>query len=328
MFTNTPFDFFYKITVLLLAGGLVATIGGFFGRHFGLELITHFRLQLIFLGVAGGVVLMAFHSWRVLPVAVALACLNAWYVAPYFFKQSSAGPVESTNALKLMQANVLKSNQNYQAVLRSIAEVKPDVLVVQELTPGFEAAAASLEHTYSYSRIEARDSGGGMGIFSRYPMTDIQVLNLDQSNHLALFARLDIAGRSVALLGLHSTTPITREKFKNRTLQLERAAQLMSSINGPRILIGDLNTSMWSPYFSDLLRDSGLHDTRIGFGIKTSWPVPAPSFLRLPIDHCLLSDDFQVTSVELGSSIGSDHLPLVVTASLRKVDKNVAVNRP
>jgi endonuclease/exonuclease/phosphatase family metal-dependent hydrolase len=63
---------------------------------------------------------------------------------------------------------------------------------------------------------------------------------------------------------------------------------------------------------------------RLGFGVKTSWPVPVPSFLRIPIDHCLLSDDFHVTSVEVGSSIGSDHLPLVVTASLKEADKRVA----
>jgi len=50
---------------------------------------------------------------------------------------------------------------------------------------------------------------------------------------------------------------------------------------------------------------------------KLGWPVPVPGFLRIPIDHCLLSDDFQVTSVEVGSSIGSDHLPLVVTARLK-----------
>jgi endonuclease/exonuclease/phosphatase (EEP) superfamily protein YafD len=327
MFTNTPSDFFYKITVLILAGAVVATIAGLFGRHFGLELVTHFRLHLILLAIVCGGVLIAFHSWRVLPLAVAVACLNAWYVAPYFLKNQSAGSSEANVSIKLMQANVWKSNQNYQKVLRTIAEVNPDVLVVQELTPEFKDATSSLELSYPYSRVEARVGGAGMGIFSRYPMTDIQVLTLDQSNHIALLARLEIAGRSVALLGLHPTTPVTRVKFENRTLQFERAAALMNAINGPRVLIGDLNTTMWSPYFSDLVRDSGLRDTRLGFGIKTSWPVPVPVFLRIPIDHCLLSDDFQVTNVEVGSSIGSDHLPLVVTASLKEKDKNVAVKR-
>jgi len=317
MFTNTPSDLFYKITVLILVGAVVATIAGFCGRHFGLELVTHFRLHLILVAIACGGALIAFHSWRVLPLALVVACLNAWYVAPYVLKKQPGGPAESSASIKLMQANVLQSNENYQKVLKTIAEVGPDVLVVQELTPEFKEATTSLEHVYPYWRVEARVGGGGMGIFSRYPMTDIQVLTLDQSTHLAILARLEIAGRSVALLGLHPTTPVTREKFKNRTLQFEKAVALMNAINGPRVLIGDLNTAMWSPYFSDLVRDSGLRDTRLGFGIKTSWPVPVPSFLRIPIDHCLLSDDFQVTNVEVGSSIGSDHLPLVVTAYLR-----------
>lgn len=321
MFTNTPSDFFYKLTVLILAGAVVATIVAFFGRYFGLELVTHFRLHLTLMAIVCGGFLIAFHSWRVLPLAVVVACLNACYVIPYFLKNRSMGSAGPTVTVKLMLANVLKSNQDYRKVLRTIAEVNPDVLVVQELTPGFQEATLSLEHSYPYSRVEARSDGGGMGIFSRYPMTGIQVLTLDQSSHIALLAQLEIAGRSVAVLGLHPTTPVTREKFKNRTLQFEKAAGLMNAIDGPKVLIGDLNTTMWSPYFSDLVRDSGLRDARLGFGIKTSWPAPVPSFLRIPIDHCLLSDDFNVTSVEVGSSIGSDHLPLVVTASLKEADK-------
>ncbi len=164
MFTNTPSDLFYKITVLILVGAVVATIAGFCGRHFGLELVTHFRLHLILVAIACGGALIAFHSWRVLPLALVVACLNAWYVAPYVLKKQPGGPAESSASIKLMQANVLQSNENYQKVLKTIAEVGPDVLVVQELTPEFKEATTSLEHVYPYSRVEARVGGGGMGI--------------------------------------------------------------------------------------------------------------------------------------------------------------------
>ena len=318
MFTITPSDLFYKITVLILVGAVVATIAGFLGRHFGLELLTHFRFHLMLVAIVCGGALMAFHSWRLLPLAIAVVCVNAWYLTSYVLKKQAVGPAESSPSIKLMQANVLQSNESYQKVLNTITLVNPDVLVVQELTPEFKEATTSLEHAYPYSRVEARVGGGGMGIFSRYPMTDIQVLTLDQSTHFAMLACLEIAGRPVAVLGLHPTTPITRKKFRNRTVQFEKAAALMNGITGPRILIGDLNTTMWSPYFSTLVRDSGLRDTRVGFGLRASWPVPVPGFLRIPIDHCLLSDDFRVTNVEVGPPIGSDHLPLVVTTYLRE----------
>ena len=69
---------------------------------------------------------------------------------------------------------------------------------------------------------------------------------------------------------------------------------------------------MWSPYFAGLVHDSGLRDARMGFGLKTSWPIPLPSFLRLPIDHCLVSKDIHVERFEIGSRTGSDHLPIII----------------
>ena len=81
---------------------------------------------------------------------------------------------------------------------------------------------------------------------------------------------------------------------------------------GGSILIGDLNTTMWSPWFGRLCAKSGLSSVRRGFGVLPSWPAPLPAFLRIPIDHCLVSDDLVVTGCRLGSPAGSDHLPLIV----------------
>jgi endonuclease/exonuclease/phosphatase (EEP) superfamily protein YafD len=90
---------------------------------------------------------------------------------------------------------------------------------------------------------------------------------MDQSTHIALWVRVNVRGTPISILALHPPTPVRSDKFNNRNQQFARASALLKSTNGVRILIGDLNTTMWSPYFADLIRGSGLRDVRKGFGL-------------------------------------------------------------
>jgi endonuclease/exonuclease/phosphatase (EEP) superfamily protein YafD len=145
---------------------------------------------------------------------------------------------------------------------------------------------------------------------------------MDQSTHIALWVRVNVQGTPISILALHPPTPVRTDKFNNRNQQFARAAALLKSTSGVRILIGDLNTTMWSPYFADLIRESGLRDVRKGFGLNCSWPLPLPSFLQIPIDHCLVSDDLVVAGVTTGKRTGSDHRPLVVSLRLKQAPLN------
>ena len=79
----------------------------------------------------------------------------------------------------------------------------------------------------------------------------------------------------------------------------------------PKIVVGDLNVTMWSPYFTELLEESNLLNARKGYGVVASWPTQFPP-LMIPIDHCLTSPDIQVKEIRLLGNIGSDHLPIML----------------
>ena len=151
-----------------------------------------------------------------------------------------------------------------------------------------------------------------MALFSRHPLERAEVLALDDSTHLAILAEVNVDGIPLTVLSLHPPTPMRPDKFTNRNEQFARAAAIMRGAEGPKLIIGDLNTTMWSPYFTDLVRESGLSDARRGFGLSPSWPVPLPTPLQIPIDHCLVGGGVSVEGVRTGGRTGSDHRPLIV----------------
>ena len=75
--------------------------------------------------------------------------------------------------------------------------------------------------------------------------------------------RLDVDGRPLSVLALHPPTPMRFDKFQLRNAQFAAAAARMRETAGPRVLVGDLNTTPWSPYFQDLVRESGMRDARL-----------------------------------------------------------------
>jgi endonuclease/exonuclease/phosphatase (EEP) superfamily protein YafD len=82
--------------------------------------------------------------------------------------------------------------------------------------------------------------------------------------------------------------------------------------------VGDFNTSLWSPYYAQLIRHTGLVNARQGFGLLPTWPAfLSVPFLMIPIDHCLVSPEIRVIRVRTGRTIASDHLPIIVDMGIR-----------
>jgi endonuclease/exonuclease/phosphatase (EEP) superfamily protein YafD len=100
---------------------------------------------------------------------------------------------------------------------------------------------------------------------------------------------------------------------------LAAAATCLQELPDPKICIGDLNTSSWSPFFQDLAEKTNLKNVREGFGLLPSWPTfMGFGWLMIPIDHCLVSSNIRVVKAQTGGRIGSDHLPLIVELELKK----------
>lgn len=299
------------------AAVVLLTAGAALGRRPYFELCTHFRIQYAVVGAAAALGLALSRRFATSLVPAACVVANLVYLAPFYAAATPvAADASSGSRVRLMLSNVYLGNRDYESLVARVKEERPDVLVLEEVTAPWWRNLEELRRIYPYYNALPKQGGSGIAIFSRLPVRDTEVLVYDTSSMPGMFATLELDGRPFSVLALHPPTPTRPDKLVNRNLQFALAARRMRDTPGPRVLIGDLNCTPFSPYFQDLVRDSGLRDARDGMGLWPTWPMPLPAPLRIPIDHCLASDDVRVDAFRAGGRTGSDHRPLVVDVTV------------
>jgi endonuclease/exonuclease/phosphatase (EEP) superfamily protein YafD len=264
-------------------------------------------------------------------ILIALLCLtiNLREVLPWYlsFPQGAIGNNEA-HQVRVLVANIYSAqNSNYRGAIALLRREEPDIAVFVEMNRDWVKQLEAVRDILPHSFAVANPSVSGVAIYSKIPIEKPSVRFFVQKTHPSLVGEFAIDGQRIALIATHLRTPIVRWKFEARNQQLEEILQYIPPIEQPLVVAGDLNTTMWSPYFRQFTRLSGLRDTRRGFGIEPTWPTHILSFaipkpLRLlfsiPIDHCLVSPEIQVLQTRAGSDIGSDHLPLITDLAIAK----------
>jgi endonuclease/exonuclease/phosphatase (EEP) superfamily protein YafD len=293
--------------VLLILG----TCAGFLASlSWLLELACHFRVQYaVGLGLLA-IVTASARRWRGAAVFAVFALVNAVLVVPAYLPHPVSASTDSPR-LRLMLLNVHTANTHYARVLELIRRESPDVVVLQEVNGDWLKALGALGADYSHSIREPREDNFGIALFSKLRLLEAEIVHLDELELPAVHVQFDFTNRQFSLLGMHPLPPTGPLQARSRDDSIREAARRLASEAGDRILIGDLNTSPWSPVFRALVRESGLRDTRAGFGIQASWPTQIPP-LGIPLDHCLVSPELVVLDRRLGPAVGSDHRPVIL----------------
>jgi endonuclease/exonuclease/phosphatase (EEP) superfamily protein YafD len=285
-------------------------------RHRYLELFSHFRAQYFSLSLFCTVLFLIYRNYKFAFTMALVVILNAVYLIPWYVSVNDKTEDKYAVQLKILHSNVYTANSHYQKLIALIEQENPDIVVVQETSSIWINQLAALKSIYPYKKAIPRNDDFGITIFSKYPFDEIQEIYWGTSHLPSLKANFTISGQNFTLISSHPLPPISDEFYISRNLQLNDIAKAAKDISNPLILIGDFNVTMWSADYEVLENGTGLRNARKGFGILATWPTDLP-FMMIPIDHCLLSSEFKVDSIYTGQAIGSDHLPLVVTLSLK-----------
>lgn len=280
--------------------------------HQYLELFSHFRLQYLVVAVLLAVFFALVRSRRYLVLMAAVAILNAWYVVPWYLPQSDTA--RSGESFTIVLANVLRSNGEHNKLSTLLSEEEPDVVFLQEVTDGW-AQHVGLLQAYPYRHVVTDNGSFGIAVLSQHPFRNVQTVDSPPFGFATIVVVTEIDGRDVTFTTTHPMPPLGRSGYDGRNEQLAHIAELVKAQSGPRLLIGDLNTSMWGANYRKLVAGVGLRNAREGFGVIPTWPTHIP-IAYIPIDHCLVSEELDVIDIRSGPYIGSDHLPLIVTLAL------------
>jgi endonuclease/exonuclease/phosphatase (EEP) superfamily protein YafD len=304
-----------RAATLAVAAFVAATLAPFGARSWWvLDLFTHFRLQYVVFGALLLVLAAALRMWRTAAVIASGIALGALPLAHYVpALQGSAAPPPANSDLRVLTANLSRRDYSSAELLAIVGDAAPAVVLLVEFTSVTDERFRALDESYPYHIKVPRRDAFGLALFSRYPL-DAQ--EIDLTGAAAIRARVAAPDGEVTVFGVHLRSPTSAGRALDRNRQLEALVQLTSAVAGPVIVMGDLNITPLSPFFSDWLERSGLHDAGAGRGPWFSWPTFLP-IAGIPIDHCVVSADFEVVSHRRLPAFGSDHYPVLAQLRLR-----------
>jgi len=294
----------YMLALLCLLGLLLPLLSHLLAGVAGtlawlIDLASHWQwLFLLGLVVFAGLACCRDKRWAVLLLALPLPWLTASAPAPTGEPQAQV--------LAVASANVHLHNRNTEALTAWLAQEKPDVLVLLEVSPAYAQGLRTLRD-YPFQHIVAEDSPFGIAVLSRHPLQQIEVIE-DAQGIAHIEALLQWHGQPVGIIAVHPMPPLAPQYHSERNAKLATLATHATASGIPTVLAGDLNATPWSSAFSGL-EQLGL---RRASGLAATWPAVLQGVLGLPIDHVLVTQHWAVVARKVGPQLGSDHLPVLV----------------
>lgn len=280
-----------------------------------LELMSHFKVQYLVLALVFFLILTRHRTKSWVLIGLVTILVNAYEIIPLYFSSSAPKNDDTEIAFSLMLSNVQTSNTGHSKLVELVNKERPDILVAEEVDSLWTASLETLTALLPYKEIVSRNDNFGIAIYSRFPFDSVKALDLGSVGVPSIFTTITIAGKIVNILAVHPLPPIGMGSYSERNTQLSAMSTYIKRLPNYKIVIGDLNVTMWSPFFTKLIRESGLVNARRGHGVLASWPTHFP-LMMIPIDHCLVSPEIHVNTMRLLINIGSDHLPIMVNLAI------------
>ncbi len=237
---------------------------------------------------------------------------------------------------------------NMDSIGAFIVAQSPDILCMQEyqITPRLpqwkiDGILGALPYKTVHYAIAGRNgSGWGLAIYSRYPLSNVQVIPFENTSNCALAADVVMGGDTLRVFNCHlQTTSLTlsdrlfmtteefvqsdngvkkqrlkdilvklRDNYKIRAVQADSIAALVAAATHPVILCGDFNDTPMSYTYHRVRGDMSDPFVEKGRGAPNTY---RGFFNLFRIDYVFHTPRYRAVSYNTPESDVSDHNPVV-----------------
>ena len=296
-----------------------------------LKMVDFPRIQFFLASMLSIIVLwIVLKKWRwydaILMIGLFIGLVvNGYYLINY----TKIVPVEvpwantsssSNDTFSLLITNVKMSNKNAQPLIDLVKKNEPDLVLVMEVNNWWGEQLKVLDKKYPYTQQTLNEVAYGMALYSKFPLKDVEVNYLNNENVPSFISNISLPNGST--FTFHSVHPVPPTHFKylpdnegQQESALKKLGRMIEVRKFPTLVAGDLNDVVWSHVDELTGTENILYDVRVGRGLFNSYNAEN-LFMRWPLDHVFVTEEFKLIKLERLQYIKSDHYPIIVELKL------------
>lgn len=227
--------------------------------------------------------------------------------------------------LNIVNYNLFFKNNKKSSITSKIKELNPDILVLQEITPSWEMhLKESIGNEYKYYNIKALNGTHGIGIYSKYPLENVQYINNSSKLPVAQIIDVIVGDKKLCLINTHLASPAIAVENPDRFIPLliynynlrvkqymkiQKSLKILDKNYHAKLLVGDLNTTSYEPLYNKIRNEwcdsNPFPKLNLNGNFPNSSKLPFPLF---SIDYILLEGNAISKLFKVIPGGSSDHL--------------------
>ncbi|MCI5055644.1 MAG: endonuclease/exonuclease/phosphatase family protein [Flavobacteriales bacterium] len=256
----------------------------------------------------------------ILGVVVVLVIIEASYVKVRQNGDLLSSKKSLNQEVLAVNYNVFFKNKDKAALVDKITQQNADILTIQELTPEWERFL-KLKLNYPYFKGLALRGTHGIGIFSRFPLSNVEYVYNNSKLPIAQIVDLNVNGTVCCIANAHLASPAIAVENPDRFFSLIRDnyqlrksqyAKIQNRINArsaqAKLLIGDLNTTCFEPLYNQIKMYWNDGNSFPRLSIKRNFPNSNKFPPLFTLDYILSAGNTELSKYEVIPGGSSDHL--------------------